>query len=202
VTGGRNFDGQVIHRHRTGLSADRTSITPYEGELIVTKDGPSPRVFAQGQTPIAGGYFVGPCGKCYIYQSANQDIGFTQVPFNTQVTVTPDFSHSVSVSNTEVTAEEDGEFNIEFTCTVQFTGSATSFLADIQRYNGSTWNILSGGRGWISGTSGDFRNLYISRSIALLAGWKIRVQVANLLLTTGHTVIVGGYNNLNITRIR
>jgi len=200
--GGRDYDGQVIHRHRTGDSADRTSITPLNGELIVTQDGPSPRVWAQGDTPIAGGYLVGPAGKCYVHQSANQDIGtFTAFPWNQQRTVTPEFTHSTSTSNSEVTVEEDGEYNIEANLSLLFV-NATTFEIDIQRYNGSSWNTLPGGKAIVSGAASSSANLHAVVSVGLLATWKIRVLAFNFLFATGNTTVYGTFGNLNITRIR
>lgn len=199
---GNNYDGKKRHRHYAGPAANRTSVTPHHGELIMTTDTPSPKLWAQGDTPIPGGYLVGPMGAFFGSEKVSTDIGvLVTIPWGATTEKTDEFSHSVSVNSDEIEVLESGGYAATCILGVLFTVGCY-VEASIQRYNGSSWSNISGGRGRVDGAAGEYKQLPIKLTQPMVAGWKFRVLTINSNLTTGQVACVQNFCSFEIKRYR
>lgn len=199
---GESYDRLQIHRHRTFAEATRENYSQYSGELFVTVDGSSPKVFV-GDGTTAGGFLVGPLGGFSGVEKLNSDIGpVTAIPWTAEPVETEDFEHDNSVNPSEVTILVGGLYSIRCYCTVLFA-VPTTFTIQIQEDQGTgTWKNINGGGTIETGIAADVRSLATSRMFVFATGEKCRVVGSNGLLTTTNTTLVANYCSFEIIRIR
>ena len=198
---GENYDKQGPHRHFTGDNANRTNRTPLHGELMIVTDTPSPKVYSNGDTPIAGGYLVGPMGAFFGVEKVSTDLIFNTIPWGGTAEKTEDFTHDIATNADEVTVVDSGGYSATVNLTVYFT--VTCYLEVwVQRYNGSSWGAINGAKGRLDGTAGNYGTMTVNLTQPMVAGWKFRVLAVNSNFIAAQVACLADFCSFSITRYR